>query len=140
MSSTSSSVSAEPTLGGASASGRATPSGRFGGSQGVGSATTGLLGSADDLWRRTLQDAGGGGSSGGAPRDQSRSGGRSPSATPLMIRQAASFAAAQSSVDGLFPSQLFLSDTMRGIGVYEFNMKLMTGAPPNLGRVYSGYS
>ncbi|MDR3435702.1 hypothetical protein [Telmatospirillum sp.] len=71
---------------------------------------------------------------------QQQSAGRGlPMFTPLVGRLASAFPASLSYSDGAVPS-LFMDDVERGIGTYEFNMKLFAGAYALHGSVVNRYS
>lgn len=137
MSATSTSFSAEPMTGGIPQTGRTPTSGRAGG---LGSATSGLLSSSDDLWRRTLQrdDDPSQGGSGRNPQQRGQS--RYTAATPLMARQAASYPASETAAAMPTDSSIFLADSMHGAELYEASMKRSYLAPANAGRVLTIYS
>jgi hypothetical protein len=62
--------------------------------------------------------------------------------TPLVFRTASSFAASLSSqtADSRQSAPMFLIDLQHAVGIYEYNMKLTSGAFAGLGSVVNRYS
>ncbi len=63
-----------------------------------------------------------------------------PQFTPLVGRLAASYPATSGSGEGTPSTPLFLTDLLRGVGIYEFNMKLFAGTLTNQGSVINRIS
>lgn len=63
-----------------------------------------------------------------------------PQFTPLVARLAAAFPASLSMIDGQFSPILFLTDLVRGVGIYEINMRLFAGTFAIQGSVINRYS
>ena len=59
--------------------------------------------------------------------------------TPLVALNAAAFPASETFSDLRTGASLFMTDLMRGIGVYEFNMQVIAGTLPNQGSVINRF-
>ncbi|HVI51754.1 MAG TPA: hypothetical protein VM661_11130 [Candidatus Sulfotelmatobacter sp.] len=95
--------------------------------------------SVSDPWRRTYGE---GSSDGFGSFNEQRRQEDSPQNqfTPLVKIQAASFPASEATQDSQFSSSIFIADLMRGLGVYELNMKVCQGVFRNQGSVINRYS
>jgi hypothetical protein len=93
----------------------------------------------NDQWRKAYDDGntGQGGSGQYPPRqDSSRS-----LFTPLVGRSASAYPANESNPDGNRPiTPAFLAEMQHGVGVYEFNMRVTSGAFRQQGSVVNRYS
>jgi len=132
-------VTATPSAGVTSATSRVTNGSRFANSDRVdGAIGMGSVG-INDSWRKAYDDGemGQGGSNQYPPRSN---GSRSPF-TPLVGRSAAAFSANESNPDGNRPTTpAFLAEMQRGVGIYEFNMKVTSGSLRSQGSVVNRYS
>lgn len=77
---------------------------------------------------------------GGGDRSPSRQGRQSLS-TPLVFSAAAAYPAKEATIgEGRSGPSLFLTDLQRGIGIYEYNMKVTAGSLRTQGTVINHYS
>jgi len=92
-----------------------------------------------DPWRRTYDE---GSSDGFGSFAQQRRQEDSPESqfTPLVKLLAATFPASEATQEIQFSSPVFSADLMRGLGVYEINMKVCQGAFKGQGSVINRYS
>jgi len=92
-----------------------------------------------DPWRRTYGE---GSSDGfGSFSDQRRQEDSPQNQfTPLVKIQAASYPASEVTQDSHLSPPIFIADLMRGLGVYELNMKVCQGVFRNQGSVINRYS
>lgn len=62
-----------------------------------------------------------------------------PLFTPLMARFAAAFAAVEPLSDMRPTTQMFIADLMRGVGIYDFNLRAIAGTLAPQGAVLNRY-
>ncbi|HIJ62089.1 MAG TPA: hypothetical protein HPQ04_05295 [Rhodospirillaceae bacterium] len=88
-------------------------------------------------WRSTYDDNAGQGGFGQYPGQKTPEMGYFD---PLVNRSAAAFSASDSGSDPRLTTRLFLTDLLHGVGVYEFNMKVIAGTLKQQGQVFNRYS
>ena len=92
-----------------------------------------------DPWRRTYDE---GSSDGFGSFSDQRHQEDSPESqfTPLVRMQAATFPASEITQESQLSAPTFIADLMRGLGVYEINMKICQGVFRSQGSVINRYS
>jgi hypothetical protein len=60
--------------------------------------------------------------------------------TPLVGRAASAYPASESNPDNRSAPPLFITDLLRGVGVYEFNMRIFSGNFQPQGSIINRYS
>jgi hypothetical protein len=65
--------------------------------------------------------------------------GDSPLFTPFMALSASAFPASETYSEVRANAPLFLTDLMRAVGIYEFNMRVIAGTLANQGSVINRY-
>lgn len=130
-------VTASPSASVTSAPNRVATGGRFTSADRIdgvsGAATVGVSGG----WRSTYEDNTGQGGYGQNPYQQVPDPAQFSS---LINRSAAVFAAGESNAEPRLTTPLFLTDLLHGVGVYEFNMRVIAGTLKQQGQVLNRYS
>ncbi|HIJ37909.1 MAG TPA: hypothetical protein HPP80_03345 [Rhodospirillaceae bacterium] len=130
-------VAASPSANVASAPSRIAAGGRFTSTEKIdgaaGSSSVGVSGG----WRSTYEGETGQGGLGQNPQQHSAD---QNQFTPLIARSAAAFGASENNSDPRLIPSLFLTDLQHGVGVYEFNMKVIAGTFKTQGHVVNRYS
>ena len=98
--------------------------------------------SLNDPWRRSFGDSGQGGFGGFGQSAQDWNNDRSAESfyTPVVLLAAAAFPASETNPDSKFSRPVFIADLQRGVGTYEFNMKICSGAFASQGTLVNRYS
>ncbi len=101
-----------------------------------GSAMVGMSGQ----WRPNFSDGGGGQQWFYRPNQQAQQDQERMPFTPLVGRFASAFPACEAVQEGMGSSPLFLTDLMRGLAVYELNLKLFAPDPSPQGGLINRFS
>jgi hypothetical protein len=130
-------VGATASLGVTSAANRAAASSRFSSADRVEGLNGGNAVGTYSQWRPGDNDSN---AQGGFNPYSSRGGQPLDTYTPFTLQTAALYRADGSSQDIRASTPVFLSDLMRGIGIYEFNMRIFAGTQNVQGSVINRYS
>ena len=95
--------------------------------------------SLNDPWRSSFGDSGQGGF-GQSAQDWNNDRSAESFYTPVVLLAAAAFPASETNPDSKFSRQVFIADLQRGVGTYEFNMKICSGAFASQGTLVNRYS
>ena len=129
-------VSSSPSANVATAIGRVTQGGRATSADHVEAVSAPVAAGVAGGWRSTYEDNGQG-NLGKSPYQPVP---RPADFSALISRSASAFSASESNNDPRLTPSLFLTDLLHGVGVYEFNMKVIAGTLKQQGQVLNRYS
>ena len=130
-------VAASPSASVTSAPGRVAMGGRFTSAERIDSVSGAAPPVVSGGWRSSYDDNAGQGGFGQYPSQQTPEMGHFD---PLINRSAGAFPASEAGAEPRLTKPLFLTDLLHGVGVYEFNMKVIAGTLKQQGQVLNRYS